>query len=219
MSSPSIIGGRTADELDLLSISSVASAAVSNQMRMTPVGVAWDRHILTPGTNGFVPLTAGRTLGWPRVTGTEEMVARYADYEFHTDLLSHLGAMLTLNFRIGEQVILMLCGPYSEDYANYSGPVGVHWSAGLSNSDRTWQYLLLMEGPGLTATQLGDAPAGLARLEGGREVCQAILTGWAHDIFELIAVDGIAAFCRLGVGLDPMLQQDWLGAADWIANS
>lgn len=175
-----------------------AKTALAAAMREVKVGVAWDRHILMTGDTGW--FRVGDSADLP-VKGLSKAVVDYSDYEFiDVDLLSGLGASLTLNIRILDQVILLICGPFNYDFGNNSYCV---------TASTELKLCLLQEGPGISVSSLGDVPERFRRIPGGRDCVENILGSWANGFFGLIQREGEFGFCRIGVDCDDELQKDW----------
>lgn len=173
-------------------------AALAAAMRGVKVGVAWDRHILMPAATGW--FRVGGSPNWP-IKGLSKAMVDYSDYEFvDIDLLAGLQASLTLNIRILDQVILLVCGPFNWDWRNESYCV-----TGGTDTKFRW----LQEGPLVSVSALGHVPDQFRRVPGGENLVKVILSGWADSFFGVIQRGGEVAFCQIGVGFDTDLQADW----------
>lgn len=188
---------------------------LASAMRGVKVGVAWDRHIWATTGGGTYCLLQSHI---PGTVGHDGGDCAYVDF------LGGLGVNLALNIRILDQVVLLLCGPWTWDFSGFSGcataskPFGWGFAAwtGVDSlplpPDSILDTLHYLQGaPGMNRVpQLGEIPSSFRLIPGGEELVRDyILRDWATAFFKLIQFSGVSAFERLGTEADAELQRNW----------
>lgn len=189
-------------------------------MRGVKVGVAWDRHIYAKSALGTVCL-----LNQYNIPGTVRHQPRDC---MDNDILGGLGANLTLNVRMLDQTILLLCGPWTWDFDGFSGcatasnPFGWGFSTWQGSWTERLYFLPLPQGsvlntlrclqgaPGMDQVpQLGEIPSSFRLIPQGEQFVREILESWATGFFSIIQDSGVSGFERLGTKVDAELQGHW----------
>ncbi len=201
---------------DVQDMEQTARVHLAAGMREVKVGLAWDRHIWVQGREASYCLLCSDVI-------TEELRHREC---WARGWLDSVGASFTLNVRIDDQAILLLCGPWSDDSVGRSGPATASrpFDWGLCDrmdaSVKTDQHLgfsllFLQEGPDIDIARnpgtraLGDIPDHLRQIPGGEDAVWTILRAWAIGLFACAQDSGVTALQHNIIEVDEFIKGTW----------
>ncbi len=194
---------------------------LAEAVRQVTVGVAWDRPIYAPSTHecyGGILNSDGGYGRFPMRGMRDEEYLRFEEGDLTRSIYSNplrmglSSPILTLNVSLDGSPMLLVCGPYFEEYENdysFCWRDG-GWTFVGRDVVTDMQLARLQARPRMHQQGLMPLPGWLDSLPSeSRDVVFHLCDAWASGFFRAVVAWGIDFFRRHGKDLDAALQADW----------